>query len=110
MQHAVPALAEIALAEHPLPGLPQQVVARALLAAGEQPQHLDGADAAEQRGDQRLDHAGGAVDRPRVAPALQVVRLRQVPAGDRRRLVPLHSEVDPLLDLSGGAREVQIRW
>jgi hypothetical protein len=54
-------------------------VAGSHVIAAEQGQEFDGRFAAKQRQNQRLLKADGAIPRPGVAPALEVMRLGQVP-------------------------------
>ncbi len=79
VQDAVPLALELARTQDRVPGLPHDVVAGALLASHDQPQHFDGGSAAEQRKNQRLDDAERTANRTRVAPRFEVVSARDMP-------------------------------
>src|SRR6185436_19518857 len=79
VEHAVPALLGVGLAQQAAPGGLDEVVAGTVLAARQQADQLDRALRAVERQDQRLHHAQRAAARARVAPGLEEVRARDVP-------------------------------
>ena len=100
---------EVGLAEQRPPGLPHEVVARLVLAAREQAQHLD-ARSCRRRG------AGSAAGRRSACRSSRGRRPRSrgsarcghVPRRERRGLVDVAAEVDELLGLGRRGREVEV--
>ncbi len=76
-----------------------------LVVAEHQIEQLDRRTPAVERRDQWLLDADHAVHAAAVAPALEVVRRRQVPARARRRLVVVEAQVNAVFDLGERARE-----
>ena len=106
VQPAVPVALE---GRSALPGGAHLRVAVGLRRAREPGHDLDGRQAPEDRGDQRLLDGGGAVFGAAVAPRLEEVGAGHGPGGPRRRLVGGDRQVDagPRLAELGG--EVEVR-
>ena len=89
-------------AEDPGPGLANQIAAVPGLAQSRKGQHLDKALRAVERLDQGLHDARRAIGGAGVAPALEEVGERHVPAREATRFVPVGADVDD------GARAAQV--
>ena len=108
MEHAVPLAVEFARTQDRVPGLPHNVVAGTLLVSYDQPQHLKGASSAEQRKNQRLDHAERTANRTRVAPTLRPLNRQYAQiAADLHYTAPSFDAFDRLTDVDSALRSHQ---
>ena len=97
------------VAGHPgLPGRAHELVARLLRLVGEGREEFVGGLAAVERRDQRLHDRRGAVERERVAPGFQEVRLGDVPLTLFGGLVVLEREMHPPDDLRQSRPETDV--
>jgi hypothetical protein len=88
-------------------GAAREVVG-ALALAGEERHQLGVGLAIEHRGDERLHHRGGAVERAQIAPRLERVGARQVPLDGGAGLVAEEREVDALLEAGDQVAELGV--
>ena len=108
VHRAAPPRFEIGARMRPGPVCAQDIAAVQFLLAGEHLQDLEGRAAVVQGLDEGLLQGDGSIEGARVAPRLQVVRLRQTPLAELRGFVVVEAEVDAQARLADAVAHAQI--